>query len=386
LFAGFVTESSKDDNSQGNNLFGNIAGSIFDYSYLNINRVEKLTLGINYSIDFFDEKFSIKSFAGYSLGVKKPLGSLTINYSVDDFIIDRFEFEIYHKVQEWQRIQPYSHLLNSAAVLLGFDDQFNYYLSYGFEFGMIKRLGKNLSTSLSFIAENQLHLKEKKYISIFNSNRFVRINPELNEGFDRKISLSLLYGKSPLEFSVIRKEGAILNMEISDKSLKSDFDYYKIFFAGEINAKTFYEELFVSPYLQLNAEAGFINGTYGIQQILTPVVSLGFYSPVTAFKGLKPYTFVGDKMIALHLEHNWRTIIFQALGIDFLTNLDLDIITGAGGLFISNNTKYFSSFYGEKSYWETFIGISRIFAILRIDFSYNSNRHFYTTLSTAIIF
>ena len=385
LLSGFVNESSNDGKSQGDNLLEEISGIASNYGYLNINRVEKLTLGVNYTGDHLGKKLSIKSYAGYSLGIKKPLGSLSINYGLKDFFINQVGFEVFYKVKEWQEMHPYSHLLNSASVLLGFDDPFNYYLSGGFKLSIMKRLGDKFLTSLNFISEHQLYVKEKKYFSIFNRNRFLRTNPEINEGFDRKISLISQYGKSPFEFRVTPEDGAILNIESSGKFLGSDFSYYKILFAGEISTRTIYKELFVAPYLQLNIEAGYIKGTYGIQHILTPITVMGIYSPVTSFRGLRPYQFAGDKMVALHIEHNWRTIIFQSLGLDFLTNLNLDIITGASGLVISNDSKYFGE-QSQKPYWETFIGISRIFAILRIDFSYNSQKHFCTTLSTAIVF
>jgi hypothetical protein len=99
-----------------------------------------------------------------------------------------------------------------------------------------------------------------------------------------------------------------------------------------------------------------------------------------------PYQFVGDKMIALHLEHNWRTIIFQSLNLDFLADLDLDIITGVSALKIDNDSNYLPELIQKKLYWETYIGISRIMTILRLDFYYNSFKHFGATLSTAILF
>ena len=120
--------------------------------------------------------------------------------------------------------------------------------------------------------------------------------------------------------------------------------------------------------------------------MFSPIASLGFYSPATSFKGLKPYQFVGDKMIAMHIEENWRTIIFQSLGLDFLTNLELDIITGVSGVRIWNDTKYLNELTQRKPYGEAYIAISRILAILRLDFSYNSLKIFNATLSTAVVF
>ena len=270
-----------------------------------------------------------------------------------DIFLNHIELELFYSTQEWQGIQPYSHLLNSAAVLLGYADQFNYYLKSGFKLALTKNLGKNFTSSLSFISEKQSSMNEDKYTSIFNRSRFVRQNPGVNEGFDRKFQLSFLAGESPFDFTVIPENGLLINADISNKFLKSDFNYYKIFFAGQVKTKTFYRELFVSPFLLFNVEGGYIKNNFGIQQMFSPIASIGFYSPITAFKGLRPYQFAGDKMIALHIEHNWRTIIFQALGLDFLTNLELDIIMGASSVRIWNDTKYLNELTQRKPYWET---------------------------------
>ena len=386
LLSGFVSDNSEQKDTSGKNVFGKISSFVLDYSYLNINRVEKLTLGANYKSDFFNKKFFIDSYAGYSFGIKKVLGSILIGYVPKDIFLNHIELELFYSTQEWQGIQPYSHLLNSAAVLFGYADQFNYYLKSGFKLALTKNLGKNFTSSLSFISEKQSSMNEDKYISIFNRSRFVRQNPGVNEGFDRKFQLSFLAGKSPFDFSIIPENGLLIDADFSNKFLKSDFNYYKIFFAGQLKTKTFYRELFVSPFLLLNVEGGYVKNNFGIQQMFSPIASLGFYSPITAFKGLRPYQFAGDKMIALHIEHNWRTIIFQALGLDFLTNLELDIIMGASSMRIWNDTKYLNVLTQRKPYWETFIGISRILGIVRADFSYNSFKIFNATLSTAVVF
>ena len=206
------------------------------------------------------------------------------------------------------------------------------------------------------------------------------------KGLIKRIQLSFLIGKSPYDFEIIPKNALLISADLSDKKFKSDFNYLKLNFAGQIRIKNFYKELFLYPYLLINLEGGYIKNDFGIQQMFSPIASLGFYSPTTSFKGLKPYQFVGDKVIALHVEENWRTIIFQALGLDFLTNSELDIVTGLSGMRIWNDTKYLNDLTQRKPYWEAYIGISRILAILRLDFSYNSLKIFNATLSTAVVF
>ncbi|MCL5031516.1 MAG: DUF5686 and carboxypeptidase regulatory-like domain-containing protein [Bacteroidetes bacterium] len=381
-----IPEPSERGKSSGQNFFGKTAGFLTSYVYADNNRVGYISLGAKYKSGFFSNKIFLNTFAGYSFGIKKPVGSFLIGYRPSNLFFNVIEVEMFNLIQEWQVLNPYPGIMNAASVLIGFEDQFNYYLSTGYKIGLMKRLNKNLVAGLYFSSDKQASLKEYKYFSIFSRKRYLRLNPIINDGFDRKIKLTLQYGKSPFELQLIPEDGMLMEVETSSKTINSDFDYTKYFIAGQIKAKTFYRELFVSPYLLLNFEAGYINGNFGIQHLFSPTTAMGVYSPANSFKGLKPYQFAGDKIAAIHVEHNWRTIIFQALGMDFLTNMDLDIVTGASALEIMNDTNYFPELSRKKFYWEAYAGISRILAILKLDFYYTSLKTFGATISTAVIF
>ena len=383
--AAFVPKNPGSNRNSDGNALGKLSKLIFNYVYLNNNRVEYLTLGAKYNSNIFGETFYTNSFAAYSTGMKKAIGSLGFGYSLSNSFLSGVELEVYKKVQEWQPLNPYSSIMNATSVLLGFDDQYNYYLSSGYRIGVTKNT-RYLSASINFISDKESSLKEDRYLSIINPKRFVIPNPKINEGTDRKIRLSLQLGKSPFELQLMPVNGLLTELELSRRFLSSDFDYYKIILAGQLRMKTFYDELFLSPYIQINLEAGYLSGRYGIQQILSPISAMGFYSPVTSFKGLKPYQFAGDKMIAIHIEHNWRTIIFQALGLNFLTNLDLDIITGAAALRIFNDSNYLPQLTQKEAYWEIYSGISRILGVINLEISYNSFNKYTVTLSAAPIF
>ncbi len=387
LLSGLVKESDEQEEKEsGKSFLSGVLGTGFKYLYFDNNRVGDISLGARLEMNNSKTNLYFKNFGGYSFGLKKTLGDLALGYKTKNFLVNKFEFNIYHRLNKWQGLNPYSDLFNSFSVLLGFDDQFNYYLATGFKISVSKEINNKFSTGLSFISEKQGSVNAHKYISIFNRNRYVRSNPLIDEGFDRKIRLSVELGKSPLKIQFIPESGLITDIEFSRRFLGSDFNYSRIFFAGQIRAKTLYKELFVAPYLLINLEGGYINGQYGIQHILSPVVAMGFYSPATSFRGLKPYQYVGDKMLAAHVEHNWRSIIFQSMGLDFLTNLDLDIITGFGMLRILNDSDYLRNLTQGKFYWEAYVGISRILAILRLDFYYNSTHTFGITLCSAVVF
>ena len=104
-----------------------------------------------------------------------------------------------------------------------------------------------------------------------------------------------------------------------------------------------------------------------------------------SFKGLAPYEYVGDKLIALHVEHNWRTVPYQAIGFDFLTDLNIDLITGFSILKMWNESSYFRNQLLDKIYWEGYLSFGKILGVGRIDLSYGANKNFVVRVGLSTI-
>ncbi len=385
-FAGMIPKNPDDKNNSGRSFFGEAANILFNYFYINNNRVENISVGAKYKSDIFNQRFFTNSYAAYSTGLKNAVGSFSIAYKIPKFFLNAVSLEVFKEVRGWQHLNPYSKIINSASVFLGYDDYYNYYLSRGFRIGIKKEFAKIFTADINFMSDKESSLKEDKYLTIINPRRTLRKNPSIKEGFDRKFRMSLKLGQSPMDLQIVPSDGLITEIDLSKPVFGSDFNYLTFFFAGQLRMNTIYRELFLSPYLQINCEAAYIKGNYGIQKIISPVSAMGFYSPVTSFKGLSPYRFAGDKMIAVHIEHNWRTILFQALGLNFLTDSDLDMITGAAVLKIYNSSGYLPQLTQKRPYWEFYGGISRILGLINIECGYNSFHNVTVTLSVAPLF
>jgi hypothetical protein len=350
------------------------------------NRVTGLTFGLRYSDFLFSNSLSLKSSVGYSFQREEPEGFMRIGYNFKDSFIYETYVKYHNQSQRWTSLSQHTDFYNSVGVTLGFNDQFNYYLSKGLALGAVINIYEGITTGLEFSTVSQRSLGIRKYKSIFSSNRTVRDNPEILKGNENKFSLTLLWGNNPLEIQVLPDNGLIAKTDYSSPGINSDFDFKRIRVIAMIKGRTFYKELFISPYIQLFVDAGILAGNYGPQHLITPNSALGFYSPLGTFKGLKPYQFSGTEMISLQLEHNWRTIPFQSLGIDFISDLHIDFITGVSGLKIWNDSDYLSDLtMQDDNYWEIYIGLSRIFAFSRIDLSYSSFKKFQVTASIGVL-
>jgi hypothetical protein len=382
----FIPEPDEEEEDTTTSFIGHTTEALFKYGYFRDNRVTGIVLGAKYDGNFFTDRLNMNVSAGYSLHREKLEGRLSLNYEIEDFFLDEVETGVYQYSKMWQIFTPHPDILNSVSVLIGFEDQFNYYLSTGYNIAIGKNFGESFFTKLSFISEQQDSLPAHKYQSIFGSNRSVRENPNIIEGKDNRLSLFAEWGKNPMEIQPFPQSGLIAQIHFSDEAFGSDFNYQRYRAIGMVKTKTFYKELFVAPYLQFTVDAGLITGTYGPQHIFTPNTALAFYSPPGVFKGLKPYEFVGTEMIAMHLEHNWRTVPFQAVGLDFITDLHIDLITGVSGLRMWNKSEYLNEYSMAKPYWEVYLGISRIFAFIRLDFAYSSLDKFAVRAAIAVFF
>lgn len=366
-------------------FIGGLFDAIGTYGHFRNNRVNGLLFGVRYNDRFISDDLNLKTSAGFTPLTEKFEWDIGFNYWLEDFIISRIEIGAFEYAKMWQKFTPYPDIVNGISVTIGFEDQFNYYQAKGFNFGIARSFGDSFFSKLSFVTEKQSSLEETKYQSIFNSNRLVKENPEILEGYDNRLSLFFEIGKNPMTIQPIPESGLIAQFDLSDPSFRSDFSYRFAHLIGMLKTKTFYKELFVAPYLQILFDGGIVNGDFGPQQVLTPTSVLAFYSPLGSFKGLKPYQFVGTEMAAIHLEHNWRTIPFQSVGLDFITDMHIDLITGFSGLNMWNHSNYLTDYKMNKPYWEAYIGISRIFAFLRFDITYNSLDRFHFTAAIATI-
>jgi len=374
-----------DESDTTKSMWSSVLGFLTDHLTFGNNRVTGILLGPRYNGYLIKNTLSMNVSGGYSFQRKKAEGELKINFKPKDFFINNIEVQVFNKSKPWQMFTHYSEIVNGIAVTLGFNDQLNYYLSSGFSFGLTKNLGKKFSAKIDFVSEKENSLPEMKYQSIIKTNRKPRENPKIVEGTDRKISIKLLLGKDPNEIQFLPADGLIAQFNLSNPLFSSSFNYKSFRAAGLINTKTFYKELFSAPYLEMRADVGIIYGNYGTQHLFSSNTALGFFSPPGVFKGLNPYQYSGTEMVSLHFEHNWRTIPFQALGLNFISDLYLDLITGVSVLKTYNRSNYLPGTSMSKPYWEAYAGISRILGIIRVDVSYNSLKNLSVTSAIGVV-
>ncbi|MCB9259167.1 MAG: carboxypeptidase-like regulatory domain-containing protein [Ignavibacteriales bacterium] len=365
----YVKESEQErieKDTAGFNLF-----SVLEYLSFRNNRIDGIALGLQYSNLNTTNLFGVSAETNYSFLRKDVNSMIEFKYYPKEIFFDNISFFGFYESKPAFVFSPYSNFMNAISVSLGFEDQFDYYLSKGVGLNFQKNLSDATNIKFGFTFENQNSLEAKKYYSIFNAKQFVRPNLVTGKGIDNRFIINFNSGTSPYDFQFLQQNGLVSQVDFSSKLFGSDFNYTKINAAYQFYFDTFYDELLFAPYLGIMIEGSAVLGNYNQQHLETPQTSLGIFAPFGTFKGLTPYQFISDKRIALHIEHNWRKTFFDMLGIYFPVEWNIELTTGVSLLNLWNGKKLIDLQKSKEFYWESYAGISGIFGLLSINVVYN---------------
>jgi len=279
------------------------------------------------------------------------------------------------------RCEPkeYSRFISSLSIkFFSGEDYFDYYWNEGIK-STLKYDIKNIQTKLALGINVEKHSSK----SNINQDNDQRPNPSISEGNLRSFSFELETGKN---YPV----GKVFSFKVEHSSpdiLDSDFDFTK----GELSLgwsfNTLLKRRMLPNTLDLKLIAGGAYGDPPIQKhLMLEGCALGSFSKFGTFRSLRPLPLEGEKYAAIFAEHNFRTLPFELLGLDFIADLDLEIIvySAAGRTWFSEEKltglSYTPSYYdGYTS--EVGFSINKVIPLLplaRLDFTYNlQNRKFY---------
>jgi len=349
------------------------------------NRVEGFFFGGKLSIDSLTKFISFNSSIGYGftdkrlkykLGVKIYPGKKR-NFSIGGnyyYILDNIPDEGY-----------YEPLAISLMALIDKNDYRDYFLAKGWRTFFDFSPTKKINTSLIFTNEKHFSLQAIENYSLFLREKSFRMNPPIDEGNLRAIGVELRYGDEPVPLNIIPRDALEITIEhSSQKIFKSDFDYSRIRMSIDYNFNTFAQNLLFPPLIKIKVIGGFGIGTLPRQRVFVADSRASGYAPFGVLKAAGVKEFGGDRLILINLEHNFRSIPFLALNIPFLYRSSIELI--AFGSLAQTWTGKISTSGGW--YYEGGLGISRIFDILRADFTYRFRepRRIYFTICLASIF
>jgi hypothetical protein len=295
------------------------------------NRVDALHGGLEASVDV--GRLQLRGQGGYSTG---PEGDEAWSYGGGVGVQVGPERQgfigVDYAVENVPRVpsQRYGRLVNSAYTLLGGEDYFDYYRREG----VTARAGYQVDP-----LDTSVHLAyhDAEHTSLDRSTSYdlvgaepLRINPPIRDGRMRSVSASVRFGDAFNPLQVFGQRRAEVAVEHSSEALSSDYDFTTYRFNADWRIETFFQRRLLPNVLDVRVMAGTSTGDVPLQRLGLVDASMGVYSPFGVLKTLRGRPYQGDEHVGLFWEHNFRTVPFEALGLDVLAERSWNLIVFGG--------------------------------------------------------
>ena len=322
FLARFIDDDDNDNNSRSVRMGtqrGNRTGSNFKGSFTpdgRFTRVDGLNLGgtLSYPIS---KSVSVFGGGGYSFSSEKIDYGGGTRFRIAK--MPRVSHQLRYDARTQTRYQSItsSMLLASTNMIVGSVDYFDYYRSEGVTWKMNYRKPRT-ERNWEFLARNERHssLAKTTDYSLLKPSTVQRPNPAVNEGWMRSVTLKYVHGDDLIPFAIMGQNRLEVQVEVSDSDLlASDFNFARVHLAIDRRFPTFYKRRFLPNTLDMRLVAGTSTGDLPLQRFGIIDAAPGYYSPYGALKTYKSSPYEGEHYMALHWEHNFRTIPFEALGM-----------------------------------------------------------------------
>ncbi len=210
------------------------------------------------------------------------------------------------------------------------------------------------------------------------------MNPAVKEGDLRSIDVYFGWGKKHNPFAIEGIKGAVFTIEHSFPELfSSDYTYTQ--YRADINwrAITYLNRRLFPMTLDVRFNGSTSAGTLPIQRFGSVDSKFLGWTPFGSFRSLGIPPLEGEHHAALFLEHNFRTVPFELVGLRAIAGKNIGIIIhgAAGRTWISKNRMkeiLYDPHYYDHVVSEAGISLNGIFGLLRIDVTKRLDRGDYS--------
>lgn len=375
FLANLMDDEGSDNSGSGPFSFLNkIPGSFIpDGRY---NRVDQVFLGLRYSIDATDW-LNIRGRSGYSTGYKKWNygGGLSIEWLNRDWGSANFggDYQATTETQFHSHIyKPYSTIIPN--LVFGRQGYFDYYRSEGFRLFSTFELPQNLSAEMGFARQNHTSLPTTTAYDFRGLPNNFNPNPSILEGTLQSIDLITGFNiNEGYNFGVTGQNKIELAVEHSSDVLGSDYNFTKYSGLFSWSFPTFYQRRFLPNTLDVKLKAGTYSGHLPPQKWGIVDGAMGLAAPFGVLKTTRHRPYEGDQYYAITVEHNFRTIPFEVLGLQPLVNRNIGLIVfgGMANTQLSRNSRAMLPGYDpiitNGTHWEIGASVNGILDIFRLD-------------------
>lgn len=343
------------------------------------NRVDAVFLGGEATYPF-SSRGRITLNAGYNFGQEDLSYGGRVSYWLGQ---NRRSFStVSYSNESRERINSryYSRTFTSLGMLAGMPDYFDYYHAERFQVTLGHRFRTfGMQPMIFFRHESARSLGEVTSYSFPGGNK-QRVNPAIDDGTTQVAGLQLRVGDSISTVGVTGGTGLTLTAEhSSDAMFNTDFNYSRVMLEADLRLNTFLQRRFLPNTLDIKVKAFASDGELPLQRFGALDGKLVGFSPFGVFRSIQSRQLEGEHGLAVHLEHNFRTVPFELLGIRPLVDrsVGLLVFTSAGRTWIDENrieSSAYPFFYNDGWIYEAGLSVNNVFSFLRIDAVYRIDR------------
>ncbi len=325
---GFLAPLVKFETESSNDSLNQTTQARYEFKpELRFNRVDKFHLGIEGGLNA--SWLTLNGSLGYKNGSKrwsKQAGmeihaarqvEFVVNYSDDSVPI--------------LSSPVYPPLFTGLSSLVGFHDYHHYFWQRGWGFLIQTRSDEyDLGLSLGLYRQRQQSLQKVSDYALLNREISRLQNPSIEDGVSTLLNIEFTAGDRSYYFGVTGQKGFTLRLQKAlNNFLGGDFGFTKLGFTLDWRLNTFLKRRFMPMTLDLKVEGGIHWGTLPIQMMSGLNGSLQTYTPFGVLRTWNNRPFYGPEYIGLFWEHDFKTVPFELLGIDWLVRRGTTIIIHA---------------------------------------------------------
>jgi hypothetical protein len=295
--------------------FSRVEGHALDFGIFvddALNRRFNSSLKMSYG--FSDEKFKQDFSAGYLLG---------------DYRTWEVKFRAFNKLNVlFKESDNYGQLFSTLVTLIAKNEFRDYYYSKGIEVGIEGEVLPVLTMRVNYKNKTDNSASVNTDYSFFNKEKTYRANPSI---FETRInSLNLGFD---LDFRDYIEDGYFRRRTSLGRSyvlFSGDVTYSNPDFLGsELNFTTYeasafaFIRTFKSAYMNINLYGRMTDGVTPYQDLYSLPGNIDVVFNSHTFRTLNINEIIGDKIITLHLTHDFRDELFRAMNIPGLKNWEI---------------------------------------------------------------
>jgi hypothetical protein len=333
------------------------AASFFKSADILFSRVEGFHIGAWAEFDSVVQRSSFH--AGLSYGFSDKLVKYDFGTTVFSSTLRQFGLggEVYRRIDHSPDQGYYGALYNSITSLLEKNDYRNYYRTDGWRGFITVKPTTTLNFECSFVSEWQTTAKQNTNFSILSHSH----------DYLRSVRVDMHIGPERVPFDFILRNSIDLSIEHSSPSFAgSQFDFTCYHAIASASVPTFGRSYLFPPVMRLRVAAGTSSGALPPQRTFDLESSSSGFGPFGVMHAAGVKEFSGTSYCALSLEHNFRSLLFLALGIPFLYENNIELIVHGGTAHTWNHGQFPLS-TTDGWYYEAGFGLNRIFELIRTD-------------------